>query len=173
MLQIHPYGFQITCKVKQCITCQHTNYHNTTNLSSHAIYALQTCMYQNIAKPFNHPSNLILENLESENIFLIDLCTALEFKINNLCFSLVFSCSVCFLDSNCLPVHLAFLSIGPQGRLWLIKNIKNKFVWFEPLRITDEGTLECVVYSKVCLNALLFSTIDLFFFFFCNLDLRC
>lgn len=49
---------------------------------------------------------------------------------------------------DCLPIHLAFLSIGPQGRLWLVKNVKNKFIWFEPLKISDEGALECVVYSK-------------------------
>ena len=31
MLHSLLYGFQITLKMKQCTTCQHTNYHNTTN----------------------------------------------------------------------------------------------------------------------------------------------
>ena len=59
------FGFQIINGVKQCTTCQHTNYHDTTNYSGyfnyslsyfdHKMYVPQTSTYcQNIAKLLTH-----------------------------------------------------------------------------------------------------------------------
>ena len=46
--------------VKQCITCQRTYYHNTTNHAlncfSHVIYAPQTNIYEIATKLLTHPS---------------------------------------------------------------------------------------------------------------------
>ena len=52
---LHSYlcDFQITQRMKRCITCQHTNYHDTANNSlncfAHMMHGLQTLTYQNIA----------------------------------------------------------------------------------------------------------------------------
>ena len=65
-LYVHLCGFQITRRVKQCTTCQRTNYYNTTchtrylpglNCFGYVIHAPQTSeCYQNIAKLLTLPS---------------------------------------------------------------------------------------------------------------------
>ncbi|XP_014789377.1 protein C3orf33 [Octopus bimaculoides] len=52
-------------------------------------------------------------------------------------------------DKPCLPIRLAFLSISPQSRLWLLKNVLDKHIWFQPVRISNGGlSIDCIVYTK-------------------------
>ncbi|GAB1603838.1 protein C3orf33-like [Argonauta hians] len=52
-------------------------------------------------------------------------------------------------DKPPLAIKLAFLEITPHSRLWLLKNVSDKHIWFRPIRISNGGmSLDCIAYTK-------------------------
>ena len=75
-LYVHLCRFQMTHRVKQCTTCQHTNYHDNTNNNSglnffdHVTYVSYTCKGWTIAKIFDWSWNS-LSGLRYKSIDII------------------------------------------------------------------------------------------------------
>ena len=77
-LHVYMWGFQIPHRLKSCITCQCTNYHNTTNYMS-TYHDLNCFSHNNLAKLLTPSGINIITNPWSQSDFYPWICCLVIF----------------------------------------------------------------------------------------------